>query len=214
MPNIIVMGAPGAGKGTQAKLLSEKLGIPQISTGDILRAQVRDATELGLKAKQFMASGDLVPDELVFGMVRKRLAEDDAKAGFILDGFPRNIAQGEALDRTLVEMDMYIDSVIDIVVDQEEILTRLTGRRVCPACSAVFHVEFNPPESPDKCSSCGGELHQRDDDREETIRQRLAVYYEETIPLVKFYREKGQYLSVKGSGDVAKINESILNAIG
>lgn len=171
--NIIMLGPPGAGKGTQAKMLVEKFGIPQISTGDMLRAAVAEGTELGKKAKEYMDKGQLVPDEVVIGIVEERLKKSDCEKGFILDGFPRTVPQAEALDKILEKMGKKIDYVINIVVPDVEILKRLTGRRTCKQCGAMYHVIYNPPKQEGVCDKCGGELYQRDDDKEETIKNRL-----------------------------------------
>jgi adenylate kinase len=207
--NIILLGPPGAGKGTQGKNLSERFGIPQISTGDILRANVRNKTQLGLQAREYMDKGVLVPDEIVVGMVVDRIKEDDARTGAILDGFPRNIA----LEATLDSLGKKIDAVVGIEVDRKELVRRLSGRRVCRKCGASYHVIFNPPVNIGMCDACGSEIYQRDDDKEETIEARLKVYDEETLPLVRFYTEKGLYRGIGGKGPVDRITEAIVNAI-
>ncbi len=214
MPNIILLGAPGAGKGTQSKNLIAQYGIPQISTGDILRANVRNKTELGVKAKDFMDKGALVPNELVVEMVAGRLEDEDCNKGFILDGFPRNIAQADELKVTLDKLGKDIDATIGIEVDKKELVRRLSGRRVCRGCGEAFHVIFNPPVNIDVCDSCGGELYQRDDDKEETIEKRLEVYDEETHPLIEYYKDKGLYRAVAGIGSVDSITEAIVKALG
>ncbi len=211
--NVIFMGPPGAGKGTQAKILSERFHIPQISTGDILRMNVREKTPLGLKAKDYMEKGALVPDELVVEMVADRLKSRDCAGGFILDGFPRNVAQAEALEKTLEEMGKKIDAVVGIEVEERELVRRLSGRRVCRNCGAVYHVIFNPPVNTDTCDKCGGELYQRDDDKEETIKARLKIYEEETRPVIEYYKERGLYRAVNGIGSVDSITENIVKAI-
>ncbi|MBW7957792.1 MAG: adenylate kinase [Deltaproteobacteria bacterium] len=211
--NIILLGAPGAGKGTQGKSLSERFGIPQISTGDILRANVRNKTQLGLQAREYMDRGALVPDEIVVGMVVDRIKEDDARSGSILDGFPRNIAQARALEATLDSLGKKIDAVIGMEVDRKELVRRLSGRRVCRKCGASYHVIFNPPVNIGMCDSCGSEIYQRDDDKEETIEARLKVYEEETLPLVRYYTEKGLYRGISGKGPVDQITEAIVSAI-
>lgn len=214
MVNIIMLGPPGAGKGTQAKMLVERLGIPQISTGDMLRAAVKEGTELGKKAKEYMDAGKLVPDEVVIGIVKERLAQPDCEKGFILDGFPRTIPQAEALDRVLEELGKGIDYVINIAVPNEELITRLTGRRTCRQCGAMYHVVFNPPKVEGKCDKCGGELYQRDDDKEETIRQRLEVYQAQTAPLIEYYEKKGVLYNIDGTGSIEEIFQSILKVLG
>ncbi len=214
MVNIIMLGPPGAGKGTQAKMLVERLGIPQISTGDMLRAAVKEGTELGKKAKEYMDAGKLVPDEVVIGIVKERLAQPDCEKGFILDGFPRTIPQAEALDRVLGELGKGIDYVINIAVPNEELITRLTGRRTCRQCGAMYHVVFNPPKVEGKCDKCGGELYQRDDDKEETIRQRLEVYQAQTAPLIEYYEKKGVLYNIDGTGSIEEIFQSILKVLG
>lgn len=211
--NIILLGAPGAGKGTQGNILSEKFRIPQISTGDILRANVRSKTQLGLKAKEYMDKGALVPDDIVVGMVVDRINEEDAKSGFILDGFPRNINQAEVLGKTLSAMGKAIDSVIGIEVDRKELVRRLSGRRVCRKCGASYHTIFNPPVNIGMCDKCGSEIYQRDDDKEDTIEARLKVYEQETFPLVEYYSRKGLYRAVVGKGSVDQITMTIVGAI-
>ena len=211
--NLIMLGPPGAGKGTQAKMLVEKLGIPQISTGDMLRAAVAEGTELGKKAKEYMDKGQLVPDEVVIGIVKERLSKPDCEKGFILDGFPRTVPQAEALDKILEEMGKRIDYVINIVVPDEEILKRLTGRRTCKKCGAMYHVIYNPPKQEGVCDKCGGELYQRDDDKEETIKNRLKVYAEQTAPLVDYYRKKGVLVDIDGTKSINEIFEEILKAL-
>lgn len=212
--NIIMLGPPGAGKGTQAKMMVEKLGIPQISTGDMLRAAVKEGTELGRKAKEYMDQGKLVPDEVVIGIVKERLSAPDCEKGFILDGFPRTIPQAEALDKVLGELGKGIEYVINVVVPNEDLLTRLTGRRTCRQCGAMYHVVFNPPQKEGVCDKCGGELYQRDDDKEETIIQRLKVYENQTAPLIEYYRGKGVLYDVDGTGSIQEIFQRILKILG
>jgi adenylate kinase len=213
MPGLVLIGAPGAGKGTQSKALIEKYGIPQISTGDILRANVKEKTGLGIKAKDFMDRGALVSDELVIKMVSGRLAKADCENGFILDGFPRNTSQADALEVTLSELTKSIDFVIGIEVEQRELVRRLTGRRVCRDCPTTYHTIFNPPTNIDLCDSCGGELYQRDDDKEDVIEARLKVYENETAPLIDYYKNKGLYHAIEGIGSVDEISAAIFNAI-
>lgn len=214
MMDFILLGPPGAGKGTQAKLMIDKWNIPQVSTGDILRAAVREGTPLGVEAKGFMDSGELVPDRVVIGIIAERLKEEDAKAGFILDGFPRTIPQAEALQEILDELDRVIDHVISIEVADEELVTRLTGRRMCKGCGESFHVVFNPSSKEGICDRCNGELYQRDDDKEVTIRQRLAVYSEQTQPLITFYEKQGKLRRIEGTGSIANIFSRVLTAVG
>ena len=214
MMDFILLGPPGAGKGTQAKLMIDKWSTPQVSTGDILRAAVREGTELGVEAKGFMDRGELVPDRVVIGIIAERLREDDAAAGFILDGFPRTIPQAEALQKILDELGRNIDHVISIEVDDEELVTRLTGRRMCKGCGESFHVVFNPSAKEGICDRCGGELYQRDDDTEETIRQRLAVYSEQTQPLIAYYEKQGKLRRIEGTGSIEEIFSRVLDAAG
>jgi len=197
MASIILLGAPGCGKGTQAKKLEEVLKIPHISTGDMLRQARDEGTELGKKAKEYMDRGELVPDDLVIAMVKERLEKPDCKNGFILDGFPRTVAQGMALERAGVG----VDACIDIVVADDEVVRRITGRRSCPSCHRVYHIEFSPPMEDNRCDACGAQLIQRDDDKEETVRQRLRVYKEKTAPLEDFYRNKGKLIIIDGNGN-------------
>lgn len=211
--NIILLGAPGAGKGTQGKNLSEKFRIPQISTGDILRANVRNKTALGIKAKEYMDKGALVPDALVVSMVVDRIQQEDARNGFILDGFPRNITQAEVLETTLGSMGKSMGAVVGIEVERKELVRRLSGRRVCRKCGASYHLIFNPPVNIGMCDSCGSEIYQRDDDKEETIEARLKVYAQETFPLVEFYTKKGLYRAIDGIGSVDQITKSIVEVI-
>jgi adenylate kinase len=211
--NIVLLGAPGAGKGTQGKNLSERFKIPQISTGDILRANVRSKTSLGLKAKEFMDKGALVPDNIVVDMVVERIQAEDCVHGFILDGFPRNIKQAEALEGTLKGMGKIIDVVIGINVDRKELIRRLSGRRVCRKCGANYHVIFSPPMNIGACDKCNSEIYQRDDDKEETIEARLKVYEEETFPLIDYYSKKQLYRAVDGIGSVDQITKAVTEAI-
>jgi adenylate kinase len=211
--DIILLGPPGSGKGTQAQKMVEQYHIPQISTGDILRGAVKEQTPLGVEAKGYMNQGTLVPDEVVVGIVRERLKEPDCKGGFILDGFPRTVPQAEALDSTLGEMQRAIDHVVSIEVPNEELIKRLTGRRTCRNCGAMYHVIFDPPAKEGVCDRCGGELYQRDDDREETIRARLQVYEEQTAPLIAYYRGKRLLRAIAGVGAIEEIFQSIVQAI-
>ena len=202
---LILLGPPGSGKGTQAKMLQEKFNIPKISTGDILRAAVEDNTDLGKQAKSFMDKGELVPDEIVIGLIKERIVEPDCEAGYILDGFPRTIVQAEKLGETLVAMDREIDLVVDLEVDPEELLVRLAGRSTCKNCGAMFHQTSHPPKAEGVCDECGGNLYQRNDDNEETIVKRLEVYNKETAPLKDFYREQGKLKSIQGRGGMEDI---------
>ena len=206
---LILLGPPGAGKGTQAKVLTERYGIPQISTGDILRAAVKNQTPMGVKAKEFMDSGALVPDEVVVGIVSDRLLESDCEPGFILDGFPRTVPQADALAGTLARMGRDLDKVISLDVDPEALVERLTGRRTCRECGAGCHVKFDPPKTEGVCDTCSGELFQRDDDNEMTIRKRLDVYLEQTSPLVAFYQKAGLLSSLDGLQSIAKVEQEI-----
>lgn len=211
--NIILIGAPGAGKGTQSKVICEKFGIPQISTGDILRANVRDKTPLGQKAKDFMDKGALAPDELVVEMVAGRLSGGDCARGFVLDGFPRNVAQAEALDLTLERLGKGIDSAIGIEVPKSELVRRLGGRRVCRKCAATYHLIFKPPVKTGVCDKCGGEIYLRPDDKEDTIEARLKVYEAETMPVIEHYKKKGSFKAVNGAGSMDEITQAIVGAI-
>lgn len=200
--NIVLLGAPGAGKGTQAEKMIEEWGLPHISTGDILRKAVADGTPLGLQAKTFMDAGELVPDLVVIGLVKSRLQEPDAEKGFILDGFPRTVEQASALDRELVSVGRSIDSAISIDVDRDVIVRRLTSRRTCRSCGKIYSLIADPPADPEVCDVCGGELYQRDDDTEATVRNRLAVYDRSTAPLVDYYRAKGILHEIDGDRPV------------
>lgn len=211
---LILLGAPGVGKGTQAKKLQDQFGIPQISTGDILRAAVRDKTELGMAAKAYMDRGELVPDDVIIGIIRERISQPDCEKGFILDGFPRTIPQAEALDAMLAEMKLNLDVVLEIYVDPEKIVQRLTNRRVCSECGAVFNLLTNPPPADGKCPNCGGEIIQRDDDKEETVRNRLAVYNKQTAPLKEFYSKKGILKTIDGDDTIEEVYRKILDTLG
>ncbi len=211
--NLILLGPPGAGKGTQAKLLTKRFSIPQISTGDILRSAVKEQTAMGTKAKSYMDSGALVPDEVVVGIVEERLSKPDCVNGFILDGFPRTVAQADALKLMLAGLNKSIEHVLSIEVDREDLLERITGRRTCRSCGKGYHVTFDPPKQPSKCDDCGGELYQRDDDREETMRKRLAVYDEQTAPLIEYYSRESLLRTVKGVGSIENIQCAILNIV-
>ncbi|WP_457548741.1 adenylate kinase [Archaeoglobus sp.] len=203
--NIILLGPPGGGKGTQAKKIVEKYGVPHIATGDILREAVAKGTELGKKAKEYMDRGELVPDEIVIGIVRERLKQPDCEKGFLLDGFPRTIKQAEALDEMLKELGKSIDVVIYIDVPEEEVVKRITYRRTCRNCGAVYHLIYAPPKEDNKCDKCGGELYQRDDDKEEVVRQRFKVYMENTAPLIEYYEKKGLLYRVDGTKSIDEV---------
>ena len=210
---IVLLGAPGSGKGTQSKLLVEKYKIPQISTGDLLRAAVSAGTELGRKAKAAMDAGQLVSDEVVLGMIQERLSKPDAKGGFILDGFPRNIPQAQALDALLARMGQPLQLALLVDVDNEVLLKRLTGRRTCAACGQMYNVYFSAPKVGGKCDKCGGELQQRSDDNEATIRNRLQVYEGQTAPLVSYYKAQGKLRTVRGVGHINDIFKSVTDIV-
>lgn len=210
---ILLMGPPGAGKGTQAAELVTKFSIPHISTGDMFRAAVKEQTELGKKAKAFMDAGQLVPDEVTIGIVKERLAKDDCKAGFILDGFPRTIEQANALSITLREIGITIDRVININVPAEDLINRITGRRICKSCGATYHISFNPTGIEGKCDKCGGETYQRDDDRKDTVKKRLDVYSAQTEPLINYYQDKGLYTEIDGRQPIEKVLEDIIGSL-
>ena len=210
---IVLVGPPGAGKGTQAQFISTNLSIPKISTGDIFRYNVSSGTELGRQAKAFMDRGDLVPDAITIAMVRSRLQEEDAVDGFLLDGFPRNVPQAETLKKMLAEWDARLDLVLELVVDDEEVVRRLSGRRTCRKCGRIWHVVFDPPARQGMCDDCSGELFQRDDDQEETIRHRLDVYAQQTRPLIAFYADEGTLLGIDATGPVEEITDRAMSAL-
>jgi adenylate kinase len=210
---IIFLGPPGAGKGTQAKLLVERLGVPQVSTGDMLRAAVKAGTPLGLEAKAIMDRGGLVPDPVIIGLVRERLQATDSARGFILDGFPRTAAQAEALEALLGDLGVTLDHVLSLDVSSEELVERIAGRRTCK-CGAMFHVRFSPSRLAGRCDACGAETFQRDDDREETVRRRLQVYHEQTAPLIRFYQQRGLLRPIPGTGDISEIFARMVRALG
>ncbi|MDH4028344.1 MAG: adenylate kinase [Nitrospirota bacterium] len=211
---LVLLGAPGAGKGTQAKMLIEKYGIPQISTGDILRKAVADGTPLGKEAKSFMDSGGLVPDSVVIGLVKERLAQPDCRKGYILDGFPRTTPQAEALDKVLAEMGAPLDTALSVDVDMGDLMKRLTGRRTCKGCQQMYNIHFSAPKKEGVCDKCGGALYQRDDDKEATIKNRLDVYEKSTAPLMDYYGKKGILKSVKGVGSIDDIFKKICSVLG
>lgn len=212
--NLVLMGLPGAGKGTQADKIVVKYNIPHISTGDMFRAAIKGETELGLKAKSFMDKGELVPDEVTIGIVRERLSKDDCGKGFLLDGFPRTVAQAEALDTMLTDLGKKIDFVINIDVDQSILMERLTGRRICKNCGATYHLVFNPPSQEGICDRCGGELYQRADDNAETVQNRLDVNIQQTKPLLNFYEDKGYLRNINGQQDIDKVFADIEELLG
>ncbi|WP_460606775.1 adenylate kinase [Jatrophihabitans fulvus] len=210
---LVLVGPPGAGKGTQAEFIAEHFGIPKISTGDIFRANVSGGTELGQQAKKYMDAGDLVPDEVTNAMVRDRLAEPDAADGFLLDGFPRNVAQADVLAEILLEVGSPLSVVLDLDVDFEEVVKRLSGRRTCKKCSHVWHLEYDPPANEGVCDRCGGELYQRDDDKPETVRHRLEVYAQQTAPLIDYYRTAGLLVAIDALGAVEDVTERAVAAL-
>jgi adenylate kinase len=210
---VVLVGPPGAGKGTQAHFIASHLAIPRISTGDIFRYNVTQQTELGSKAKEYMDRGDLVPDEVTVAMVRDRLAEDDAQEGFLLDGFPRNVPQAETLKKILAEMDAKLTVVLELVVDEDEVVRRLSGRRTCRVCQRVWHALYEPPSREGVCDDCGGELFQRDDDKEDVIRHRLEVYSTQTSQLIAFYAEEGILVGIDATGPVEEVTSRALSAL-
>jgi adenylate kinase len=207
------VGPPGAGKGTQAQFIASHFAIPKISTGEIFRANVSEGTELGVEARKYMDAGDLVPDEVTIGMVKDRLGHDDAQTGFLLDGFPRTVRQAEVLDDLLEPMIAALDVVLELVVDDDEVVRRLSGRRTCHQCGHVWHLDFDPPGTEGICDRCGGELFQRDDDSEDTIRHRLEVYADQTSPLIGYYGDKGLLRGVDATGPVEDVTERAINAL-
>jgi adenylate kinase len=210
---LILLGPPGAGKGTQAKMLTERFAIPQIATGDILRAALQAGTALGLEARSYMDAGALVPDQVVIGIVRERLQQSDCQSGFILDGFPRTVAQADALRVVLQDLGRQLDRVVSLTVDADALVERLTGRRTCRDCGRGYHVRFEPPRDAQHCDACGGELFQRDDDREETIRKRLSVYAQQTAPLIDYYRLAGLLVELDGMQPIPAVQEQVLTAL-
>ena len=211
---LIMLGAPGAGKGTQAARVAERFRIPHISTGDIFRANIKNGTELGKKAKSYMDAGELVPDELVCDLVADRIAQPDCGEGFILDGFPRTIPQAEALDEAVRKAGTPIDFAIDIEVPDEHIISRMGGRRACVSCGATYHVVYNPPKKEDVCDRCGGKLVLRDDDRPETVKNRLDVYHAQTQPLIDYYKDKKVLVTVDGTQSMDDVFSAILEKLG
>ncbi|WP_090240921.1 adenylate kinase [Lentibacillus halodurans] len=211
--NLILMGLPGAGKGTQAEKINEAYHIPHISTGDMFRLAIKEGTELGRKAKEYMDQGALVPDDVTIGIVKERLSKDDCKNGFLLDGFPRTIAQAEALQSLLNEMGTSIDYVLHVDVPEEHLVERLTGRRVCPTCGATYHVIYNPPEQAGRCDHDGSELIQREDDQADTVKNRLEVNLKQAKPLLDFYHDKGSLVTINGDQEIDQVFQDIQSAI-
>ncbi|MCX4576906.1 adenylate kinase [Streptomyces sp. NBC_01571] len=211
---IVLVGPPGAGKGTQAAFLAKNLGIPHISTGDLFRANISQGTELGKQAKAYMDAGNLVPDEVTIGMAKDRMEQPDAANGFLLDGFPRNVSQAEALDEMLKAEGMKLDAVLDLEVPEDEVVKRIAGRRICRKDSShVFHVEYKKPRQDGVCDICGGELYQRDDDSEETVRTRLEVYHTQTEPIIDYYKAQGLVVTISALGKVEEVTERAMEAL-
>ena len=211
---LIMLGAPGAGKGTQAKKIAAKYQIPHISTGDIFRANIKAGTELGMKAKSYMDQGQLVPDEVTIGMLLDRISQDDSKAGYVLDGFPRTIPQAESLTAALKERGEKIDYAVNVDVPDENIVNRMSGRRACLGCGATYHILFNAPKTADVCDTCGEKLVLRDDDKPETVQKRLTVYHDQTQPLIDYYKKEGALVEVDGTQDMEKVFQDIVKILG
>ena len=211
---LVLLGAPGAGKGTPAEILSRKLNIPTISTGNILRAAMKNGTPVGLRAKEYVESGKLVPDDVIIGIVNERLAEPDCANGYVLDGFPRTIPQAEVLDKALTELNDKIDYAINVDVPDENIVKRMSGRRACVGCGATYHIVYNPTKVEGKCDTCGADLILRDDDKPETVLNRLKVYHEQTQPLIDFYTKKGVIAEVDGTKDMKDVFDAIVAILG
>lgn len=211
---IIMLGAPGAGKGTQAKKIAEKYQIPHISTGDIFRSNMKEGTELGMKAKAYMDQGGLVPDELTIGMLMDRIGKEDCKNGYVLDGFPRTIPQAESLKSALSGKGQKVDFAVNVDVPDENIINRMSGRRACVSCGATYHIVYNPPKTEDVCDVCGQKLILRDDDKPETVKKRLAVYHEQTQPLIEYYEKEGVLANVDGTQDLKKVFSDITAILG
>lgn len=210
---LVLVGPPGAGKGTQAEFIAAHLSVPKISTGDIFRANLAQGTSLGLEAKRYMEAGQLVPDEVTINMVRARLAEPDAAHGFLLDGFPRTLPQATALDKMLADMGVALDVVLELIVDNDEVIRRLSGRRTCRNCGKIWHEVFDPPSRPGVCDRCGGELYQRDDDKPETVAERLRVYARDTAPLIDFYGAQGKLVGIDATGPVEDVTQRAKDAL-
>jgi len=210
---LVLVGPPGAGKGTQAEFIAAHLSVPKISTGDIFRANLADGTPLGLEAKRYMESGQLVPDEVTINMVRARLAEPDAADGFLLDGFPRTLPQATALDKLLADLGVGLDIVLELIVDNDEVIRRLSGRRTCRSCGKIWHEAFDPPTHEGVCDRCGGELYQRDDDKADTVTERLRVYARDTAPLIDFYGAQGKLVGIDATGPVEDVTERAKDAL-
>ncbi len=211
---IIMLGAPGAGKGTQAQMIADKYNIPHISTGDIFRANIKNGTELGKKAKEYMDKGQLVPDELTVELLLDRVAKDDCKEGYVLDGFPRTIPQADVLDKELTKLGDKVDFAVNVDVPDENIVRRMSGRRACLKCGATYHIEHIPPKTEGICDKCGSELVQRDDDKPETVQNRLTVYHEQTQPLIDYYDKKNILKTVDGTKDMQEVFSDIVNILG
>ncbi|PTH57730.1 adenylate kinase [Staphylococcus arlettae] len=211
--NIILMGLPGAGKGTQASEIVKKFPIPHISTGDMFRKAIKDETDLGKEAKSYMDRGELVPDEVTVGIVKERISEDDAKKGFLLDGFPRTIEQAEALNDIMQELGRSIDAVINIEVPEEELMNRLTGRRICETCGTTYHLVFNPPKVDGVCDLDGGKLYQREDDNPETVANRLSVNVKQSKPILSYYQDNGVLENIDGSKDIKEVTSDVINIL-
>ena len=211
--NLLIMGLPGAGKGTQASEIVKKFPIPHISTGDMFRKAIKDETDLGKEAKSYMDRGELVPDEVTVGIVKERISEDDAKKGFLLDGFPRTIEQAEALNNIMSELDRNIDAVINIEVPEEELMNRLTGRRICEKCGTTYHLVFNPPKVDGICDIDGGKLYQREDDNPETVSNRLSVNVKQSKPILEYYNNKGVLKNIDGSKDIDEVTNDVIDIL-
>jgi adenylate kinase len=210
---LILLGPPGAGKGTQADYICYKYNIPHISTGDILRANIKEKTQLGEKAKSYMDKGLLVPDELMVSIIKDRLIKEDCKEGFLLDGFPRTVSQADSLEIELKNLEQKLDKVINIDVDKGELIRRAVGRRICKNCGTAYHIEFNPPKVKGKCDKCNGELFQRNDDTEEVVEKRIEVYLKQTKPLIKYYFDKGLLLNIDGNKSIDEVSQDIMNSL-
>jgi len=211
---LILLGPPGAGKGTQAEKIAKEYNIPHISTGDIFRANIKNETKLGLKAKQYIDNGELVPDSVVVAIVEDRIKQDDTKNGFLLDGFPRTENQALALDEVLNELGISLDAVINIKVDSQVLVSRITGRRICKDCGATYHIEFNPPAEEGVCDLCGGELYQRSDDNEDTVQNRIDVYNKQTAPLIEYYSKQDLIKTIDGEQAIDKVFTDIVKKLG